>query len=437
VISRIRSLAERFRESLFFVPILMIAGAAILALVTVRIDDDGALATTALPIVSVTVSSARTILGTVAGATITVAGFVFAMTALTVQLGASSYSPRIIRGFQRDRFQQFVIGAAAGTFTFCLLALAAVQAPPGNGDAVSIPSLTVTLGVVFGVVTIVAIVAFIDHVVRRMRVDEVIRNTADETTAVIEGALGGGWEPDELETRTLPSGGSRNLDSTTTGWVRTIDRRQLVASLPAGTRLRLDVGVGDFATADLPIGRVWGSGDVTFGALRGIEIGRTRSLEQDPRFGIQLLVDIALRALSPGINDPTTAVTVVRHLERPLMTVLTGEPRSTIVRADRERMVVMPNDPDKGDYVVMTMRPIVLAARDEPPVLLAVADVLGRLRLGLLDRELDERVRHLDAEAEVIRDMAADLHEWDRDEIRKRLEGLGLAEEADEHSAGG
>jgi uncharacterized membrane protein len=295
----------------------------------------------------------------------------------------------------------------------------------------------VTLGVVFGVVTIVAIVAFIDHVVRRMRVDEVIRNTADETTQVIEGALGGGWEPDELESRRLPTGGSSNLDSTTTGWVRTIDRRRLAGSLPSGTRLRLDVGVGDFATSGLPIGRIWGDREVTFADLRGIEIGKTRSLEQDPRFGIQLLVDIALRALSPGINDPTTAVTVVRHLERPLMTIMTGEPRSTIVRADGERMVVMPNDPDKGDYVVMTMRPIVLAAKDAPPVLLAVADVLGRLRLGLLDRELDERVRHLDAEAAVVWDMAADMHAWDRDEIRRRLDGLGFAEEADAPSAGG
>ena len=427
MIQFLRSSLERFRESLFFVPGMMIVGAIAVAALVLRLDERVIADTDAPLLVSVTVSSARTILATVAGATITVAGIVFAMTAVTVQLAASTYSPRIIRGFQRDRFQQFAIGAAAGTFTYCLLAMSSIQSPSQDAsEAVTEPRLSVTLGVVFGVGTIVVIVAFIDHVVRNMRVDEVIRSTADDTTEIVRRTLSHDAPPDELTDRRLPEGSGRSVEAPRTGWVRTIDRRRLAEDIPGGARLRLDVTVGGFVTEGLPIGRVWTDTDEPFDVARAIEIGRTRSLEEDPRYGIQLLVDIALRALSPGINDPTTAVTVVLHLERPMIEVLARRQQSAIVRADGDRILFTPNEPGHAEFVTLAFRPIIVAGADSTPVLLAVVDVLGTLRQELLDRELDERIRHLEAEAVLVADAAGNLVEPDRIEVLERLERAHL-----------
>ena len=430
VLRYLRSAIEAIRESLFFVPGLIIIGAGLAAYVALRVDDTEVISTESIPLmVTVNLAGARTILATVAGATMTVAGIVFAMTAVTVQLAASNYSPRIVREFQRDRFQQVVIGAAAGTFTFCLLAMSSIGISPSEDvDGVVQPRLTVTLGVVFGVVTIVAIVAFIDHVVRRVRVDQVIRNTADDTTSVIERVVPEESPGEPLMERDLPKGHGRAVPAPSTGWIRTLDHKGLADHLPEGARLRLDTSVGGFVTKHLPMATVWvdGEGEPDVDIDDYIEIGRTRSLEQDPTYGIQLLVDIALRALSPGINDPTTAVSVVRHLERPLFEVLRRQQTRSVVYGEGERVVFDPTQPGHDDYVVMSLRPIITAGKGSTPVLLAVVDVMDRIRRGLDVIDRSERARHLDPEAELIATEAVTLPDPDRTAVRDRLAAAGF-----------
>ncbi len=127
------------QQSLFFIPALIVGGCAVLARSLLWVDRSGSLA--GLPVLSTTVASARVILSTIAGATITVAAIVFSITALTVQLAASQYSPRILGVLFRDRFQQIVIGITAGTFVYSLLVLAAVRLP-ADGAEESSPSVS-------------------------------------------------------------------------------------------------------------------------------------------------------------------------------------------------------------------------------------------------------------------------------------------------------
>src|SRR5680860_1423611 len=122
--NRVRDLFDRVRQSLFFIPALIVGGCAVLARTLLWVDGSGSL--DGLLVLSTTVASARVILSTIAGATITVAAIVFSITALTVQLAASQYSPRILGVLFRDTFQQIVIGITTGTFVYSLLVLAAV-----------------------------------------------------------------------------------------------------------------------------------------------------------------------------------------------------------------------------------------------------------------------------------------------------------------------
>ena len=178
---RLRSWLEQVGESLSLIPALLVAVSVGGAVALVWVDRGERLADLPLQI-SVNAVSARTLLSIVAAATVTVAGIVFAMTAVTVQLASSQYSPRILRGLFRDRFQQVVIGTTAGTFSYCLVVSATLPEPFGAEETRS--SLAVTIGVVLGVVAQLLIVAFIDRVLRHLRADEMIRRVTGSTAAV-------------------------------------------------------------------------------------------------------------------------------------------------------------------------------------------------------------------------------------------------------------
>ncbi len=382
---------QRLRESLFLIPTAVV-GLCIIAAVLARYVDREIEAVADVPLLlSVSLSGGRSIATAVAGATITVAAIVFSMTALSSQIASSQYSPRAVAGFFEDRFQQAVIGMVVGTFAYSLLVLAGLANIADSSEELT-RSVSITLAVVLGIGSGVAILAYIDHSLRRMRVGAVVRRIAEATVAAVHAEHRRGGSAEILEGRTPHEGKPVHVRVQRMGWVRAIDAPRLARTLPPGAMARVEVRVGGLVAADDLLATVWlapeqADRNPARAVLRAIYTGRTRSIGGDPAFGIRQLADIALRALSPGINDPTTAVDVVQHLKAPLRAILTiGLPGRVHAGPDHQR-VFLPEAPSRSDQIHAAFSEIRLAAARQPTVLKALIEVSADLVADLQESD--------------------------------------------------
>ncbi|MGD2043467.1 MAG: DUF2254 domain-containing protein [Acidimicrobiia bacterium] len=390
----INRLILRFRESLFTLPVVMVVLCAVTALAALWIDGNLGDSLESWPILATTVAGGRAIATTVAGATITVAAIVFSITALSTQMAANQYSPRVVGGFFEDPFQQAIIGLVVGTFTYCLLVLASLSSAIVDGSAAT-PSASVTVAVGLGVVSAIGIVGYINHSLRRMQIDSVVRRIAASAIKAIDRHLEAA-EPGSVDHGPPPEGESAAVRSNAGGWVVDIDAALALESIPDGSTARVDVRLGEAVSVDDRIVTIWPTPpedwDGAAGLRRAVLTASERSLDLDPTFGIRQLVDIGLRALSPGVNDPTTAVDVVHHLKTPIRTVLLSDAPRRVYSGDHDRRVFLAETPSRSDYVHSAFSEIRLAARAQPYVLRALIEVLEDLhndldRLGLEGRE--------------------------------------------------
>ncbi|MDR7233818.1 DUF2254 domain-containing protein [Agrococcus sp. BE272] len=299
-------------------------------------------------------NGARDMLGTIAGAMISVTGLVFSITMVVVQLASSQYSPRILGDFLASRTTQVTLGIFAASFTYALTVLRSVIGESGEGGAF-VPQLAVTLGFLLVLASVGMFLAFIHHITRSIQVSSIVSSLGDDTLDVVRRYFP---EPSAPGARlgTVRWDGEEGLEPQTVaaeehGAVVELDHRGLVAHA-AEHDLVLEVllQVGDAVPEGLPALRVWrpvGSPPLDDERLapirRLVAVEQDRVLNQDPALGIRKLVDIAERALSPGINDPTTAVQVLDELHRILrLTVTRAELPALVSRDGRLRLVHRP-----------------------------------------------------------------------------------------------
>lgn len=402
---------RRIRESLFFIPTAALFLFALLAALSVWVDSELTDAFEDFPLVlSATVSGGRAIATTVAGATITVAAIVFSITALTTQMTASQYSPRSVGGFFEDPFQQAIIGLVVGTFTYSLLILA------GLGDVLddpsgATPSLSVTLTILFGVLSAIGIVAYINHSLRRMQVDSVVRRIAGAALTSMRRELEDTAEP-EVPEASPPQGTQHEVVAERNGWITSIDTKSLTSELAPATTARIDVRVGEAVSEGDQLATLWLDGEETSReelantVREAISLSSQRSISTDPTFGIRQLVDIALRALSPGVNDPTTAVDVLHHLKIPIREVLLSHPPRRVFTGTEDQRVYLSETPSRTDYVHMAFSEIRLAAGSQISVIDALIEVLEDLSSELETADLRGRAAAVQEELQLTIDMA-------------------------------
>lgn len=401
----IRKTLNRLRDSLFVVPVSMIIIAAGLAGLSLLLDSRNLRYFSDNPlIISATVSGGRAIATTVAGATITVAAIVFSITSLSTQMTATQYSPRAVGGFFEDLFQQIVIGLVVGTFTFSLVILAGLNDVLDQTEEAT-PTVSVTLAILLGVLSAIAIVAYIDHSLRRMQIDRVVRRIADAALKAVRNQQRGRSENPQLTDTGPPQGESRRVKSMRQGWIVGIDGERLLAALPPRSTARIEVRVGEAVSAGDPIATVWadsGEPDLSQSTERGIrraiDTEDERSVDSDPTFGIRVLADIALRALSPGINDPTTAVDVIHHLKVPVREILASPPPLRVLEGSEGRRAFLAEIPSRSDYVHQAFSEIRLSASTQPSVLRALLEVLQDLKGDLDDENLQGRLAAVEEE---------------------------------------
>lgn len=431
-----RSLTERLRDRLYVVPLVIVAGSIAAARITTLLDHSTDADTATAWLLTVSVAGGRAIAAAVAAATITVAAIVFSITALSSQIAATQYSPRAVAGFLEDRLQKVVIGLIFGTFVFSLLVLADLSGVP-YADPGTQSSLSVTFVLILGIASAVAIVAYLDHSLRRMRIDAVVRRIAEAAAAAVRNQDRERTVDESPEERSRPESSPHRVCSTRTGWVLVIDAAGLARSLPTGSLARVEVRVGEAAFAGDLLATVWADdGDpvsIQRRVQRAIRLGRDRTSGRDAGYGIRQLVDIGLRALSPGINDPTTAIDVVQHLKLPLREILTLEPPRRVYAGPNGQRVFLPEAPSRSGRVRAAFSELRLAAAQQPVVLETIVEVLADLVDELDAADHEARTSELRRQAEMAVDLAlaAGFPADDLKPILAAAERLGLEPAAD------
>ena len=262
---------------------------------------------------------ALSILASIATSIMTVVSIVFAILLMTLTLASTQFSPRILVSFVRDRATQWTLGIFLGTFSYCMAALPAVRSLPQP----FVPVLTVLVAMALALVCVGWLIFFINHISRSISVNHIVDRIAGETLLVIDQLMPHPRGSYERSEPAHPSGEGRErvIVSRKSGYVRFVDVPYLVdCAKTFGVQITLDRRVGHFVPAGAPIIRVVDAGRVTpereARLLSALDIGPTRTMQQDVEFGIIQIVDIALRAISPAVNDPTTAINCIDQLSR-------------------------------------------------------------------------------------------------------------------------
>lgn len=379
-----RMLAE-LRNSLWFVPGLWVVLSGALAMAALTVDTVAPeLARSVELLFGGSPEGARSVLSSIATSTITVAGTVFSITIVALQLASSQLSPRVLRNFMRDRLSQSVLGSLIGTFFYALLVLRAIRTGADGQDAF-VPSLAVTLAIVLAVLAVAMLVYFIHHISRRIQVSTVVDSIARESLdAVRRERRGEGDQRRGLaEALSLPQDLPSGVPARASGYLQLLDADGLVrVAVELDVVVRVELPPGDWVQEGVTLFSIWpsaaGSPTLTERLNEQVSLGAERSLEQDAAFGIRQLVDVAVKALSPGINDPTSARDCINRLTQLLDASLEHRPQTKFAHEGRLRLVLTVRD--FGDLVAIAFDELRHYAGSTPAVAVAMAEALATLR---------------------------------------------------------
>ncbi len=295
---------NHLRSAFWVVPAACVIGAGVLALLAAYVDRHSGGASGVL--YAGGPESARQILGVVASSVLTFAGLTFSITIVALQLASSQFSPRVLGSLLQDRWTQAALGVFVGTFVFALLTLREVR---GTGDSNGfVPGLGVSLTLVLGLMSIAALMGFIHHMAQSLRVVTIIDRISRETRQALDA-----WYADDEPGPTTPgrqvAGERRVLPAPRDGALAWTNRDRLVELAERDDlSLELLAAPGSWVLEGQPLLAVHGDTELDARLLAALSLGRERETAGDPAYGFRQLVDIAERALSPGTNDPTTAV---------------------------------------------------------------------------------------------------------------------------------
>ena len=310
-VSRAR-LREWLSTGLWFLPMVWAFGAMAAALVVVALDQRWGGDEPSWLVFGRGPDSARLVLSVIAGSTITFTGTVFSITIVALQLASTQFSPRVLRTFMRDRPSQHCFGTFVATALYSLMVLREVEAE------VEVPGLALTGAFGLVVASIFAFVYLVHHVAQSIRAVSIMDAVAAEARASIDAnhPLDGTDPHGAAEVPDGPPAQVVSLDRDP-GALLGVDEDDLVAVAAAhGCVLELLALVGDYVPTGAPVFAVHGGDGRVEPAevLPHVGIGPERTLHQDTAFGIRQLVDMAEKALSPAINDPTTAVQCIDRI---------------------------------------------------------------------------------------------------------------------------
>lgn len=318
----IRQFLITLRSSLWFIPGLMIIGSIVLAIVLIEIEPivNDELLTKYPRIFGLGADGSRGMLTAIAGSMLTVAALAFSLTLSIIAQASGQYTPRILRNFMRDRVNQFILGYFVSVFAYSLIMLRTIRA---EGELNFVPSLGVAVGLLFAIGGIIVLIYFIHHIASSLQVTNIIMDIQNETSAAVveifPECLGEGAEEEDLDE---PQKIAENVSwyevkSLLSGYIQYVDTDGLMNfAVENNLFIKMEYGIGEFVVKDTTLISITKKPDDD--SIRKLNsyfnIFRYRTITQDAGYGIRQIVDIALKALSPGVNDTTTALSCIDYL---------------------------------------------------------------------------------------------------------------------------
>lgn len=401
---RVEWALERIRDRFWVIPAVLLVAGAVLAVLTVEAPQLGVPAAWRSGF-SVAPGEAAGFLGIIASSTLTFLGVVFTLTLVALQLASSQLSPRVIRNFVRSGVTKVAFGIMLTTFSYSVTVLVLVGGHRGEADS---RSVTVALALVAASLAI--FVGYVAATVRLLQVVSVIAAVARQTLAAIDESVprAEAYRPADQPAQGVPARtislppARRRPRRTAHGVLLGVDHGRLTRLASRhDSVLEMLVQVGEYVPAGSPVVAVHAAGPAVAGTaltrtgltrtgptdravLAGLSLGEGRSLYQDPAFGIRQLADIASQALSPAVNQPTTAVQVIDRLEEILLDLGRRPDRSPFCADPAGTVRLIEPVRDWDSYLDLAFSEIIRYGSSSPQVvrrLLASYQALQR-RLG-------------------------------------------------------
>lgn len=401
---RVRKVLEDVRSSLWFVPGTIVIASIALAFLLVEVEWtslSNALRNVAPRFFSTNADDARQLLSTIATSILTVAGVTFSVTAVTLSLIASQYTPRVVRTFMRSHKTQVALGVLMGVYAYAIIVLRTV----GGGQTPHVPSIAVNFANLYVLVGLLVFIMFVHHIASFIQPATIATGVFAETLKAIRETypeeLPEGEDQAESDADDVIAQSSwHTLPAPKAGYIEEVDCRALVRhGSRTGNAVRLAKRVGEFVVEGEPILCVANAAPDKSSSRRliaAVTLGVHRTIEQDPGFGVRQLVDMALKGLSPAINDPTTAMLCIDHLAALLHHM--SRRRSILAHRGRDGRIhaIVPR-PEFNEILGNAIAPLCLAAAQHP-------QVLERLMCTLtsIARELPRGMRRRETWAQAI-----------------------------------
>jgi uncharacterized membrane protein len=380
---------EALRTTFWLVPTILVVVAALLFLVTFEIDWAVFHHHLSLPFWIVTggADAGREVLIAIAAAVITVVGVVFSITIVTLTLASQQFGPRMMRNFVRDIGNQVTLGVFVSTFVYAILTLVAITS---DSQGTFVPHLSITISEALMLVDLAVLIYFIHHIAKSIQLPEVIAGIARDLLRAIDAeypeVVGADHQVLSESGKALPElqrlieDRGEPVAAGVSGYLQFVGYAQLVEiAARTDSVIRLEHSPGHFIVAGRPIATVWprgAAGQVALALSKAHVSGPHRTLMQDPVFAIDQLVEIAIRALSPAVNDTFTALTCIDWLSSGLSRVSSRTLVEGVYRDREGRIRLIETDPSYARMVNRAFDKPRQSSRGMPAVIIRTLDAL-------------------------------------------------------------
>jgi uncharacterized membrane protein len=435
--TRRRHLWEKLKATYWFLPTMMMLAAAGLAITSIALDQHALQDERYMRFLYAGgIEGARTLLAALAGSVVTVAGVVFSITIATLPQAS-----RQLRNVIRDTGNQLVLGTFTATFIYCLLVLRSI-----GSEERAVPHLSVGIAVLLAVMSTCVLIYFIHHISFSLQAPQVAWTAWREIEQSLqhmfpEGLGSDGPAPaDAREGDSPPEDppmGAITISAPRAGYVQAIDKtRMMQLACQRDVRMKMLCRPGLYVIQGGPLMQVWPTARVDPASAEQMQelfiLGRYRTPEQDVEFGINQMAELAVRALSPGINDPFTATTCIDWLADALVRIAKGDLHSPYRYDSSGKLRVYANISTFSGLVDAAFHPIRQYGHTSPMVTIRLLEALAAMAPHM---QAEQQRQALRRHAQLIFSDACDgeKESSDRDDIinryRRALQALGGMEQ--------
>ncbi len=386
---RWRQIVHDLHTGLLFRPAMIAAAIALLGVALIQLERAGAMPRWGHRswLFSDDPGSAQAVLGAIAGSMMAVVSIIYTVLLVALSLASMQFSPRILGGLIRDRASQRTLGVFIGTFFYCLAVMRAVRADPPW-----VATWAVGFAIVLALACLVSLIYFIHHIAQGIQVNNLADRIANETRQVIAQAYleDADREPPALDGEVVA------ITASASGYLQLVDHAGLLAlARRSGAAIHVGVEPGDFVTRGEQLAQIAPgplSADAITACQHAFDLGPHRTMQQDVGFGFRQLVDVALKAISPAVNDPSTAATCIDQLGG-LLAELANRRVGPFVLGDRAGSYVAVPQPDLEALVDLAFNQLRQYGRGDLAVSIRLLHALAAVGRACREPARRERLR--------------------------------------------